>query len=76
MADYETQAGLPTLGLCFARIHERLIQIQEDCAMAAHLTRAQGGRKDNALADGWVAVSEMMKRVDYQVTQLAKARLQ
>lgn len=72
---YETQAGLPTVALCYARMHEHLRMIQEDAAMAAHLVRAQGGSKDNAIADGWIAVSEMMKRVDYQITMLAQARL-
>ena len=74
---YETSGGLPTIGLTYARLHERLIGCQEDCAMISHLVRAQGtGPKDTALADGWHALSEMMKRVDFQVTALATRRLQ
>lgn len=74
---YETSGGLPTIGLTFARLHERLIGCQEDCAMLSHLTRAQSSSsRDNALADGWHALSEMLKRVDYQVTALATKRLQ
>ena len=53
---YETSAGIPTIGLTYARLHERLIGCQEDCAMISHLTRAQStSAKDNALADGWHA---------------------
>ena len=74
---YETSAGIPTIGLTYARLHERLIGCQEDCAMISHLTRAQStSAKDNALADGWHALSEMLKRVDFQVTALATKRLQ
>lgn len=73
---YETKGGLPSHGETYARLMERLRGVQEDAAMLAHLTRAQGGRKDNAVADGWIAVSELMKRVQYQVTELAKARMQ
>lgn len=74
---YETVGGMPTIGLTYMRLHERLIGCQEDCAMISHLTRAQStSPKDNALADGWHALSEMLKRVDYQVTQLATSRLQ
>ena len=76
MTGYDTTAGLPTIGMEFAQLHEHLVKSQENCAMIAHLVRAQGGRKDNALADGWIAISEMLKRVDYQVTMLAQARLQ
>lgn len=74
---YETIGGLPTVGLVYARLHERLIGCQEDCAMISHLIRAEGGgTKQNALADGWHALSEMLKRVDFQITALATKRLQ
>lgn len=74
---YETIGGMPTVGLVYARLHERLIGCQEDTAMISHLIRAQGsGSKDMALADGWQALSEMFKRVEYQVTMLATKRLQ
>ena len=73
---YETIGGLPTVGLVYARLHERLIGCQEDCAMISHLVRAEGGgSKQAALADGWHALSEMLKRMDYQITQLATRRL-
>lgn len=72
---YETKGGLPSHGETYAKLHESLIKAQESAYMLAHLTRAQGGSKDNSLADGWIAIGEMMKRLIYQVTELAKARL-
>ena len=74
---YETVGGMPTVGLTYARLHERLIGCQEDCAMISHLVRAQSSHsKDRAIADGWQALSEMFKRIEYQVTALATKRLQ
>lgn len=69
--------SVPTQGEVFARMVERLRMVQEDAATLAHLTRSMSGSsKDRATADGWIAVSEMMKRVVYQVTQLAQGKLQ
>lgn len=68
--------SVPTQGEQFAKLLEHLRQAQDDSAMLAHLTRAQGGRKDHAIADGWIAVSELLKRMQYQVTKLAQGKLQ
>lgn len=67
---------IPTQGEEFAKLHTYLRQAQESAAMLAHLTRAQGQRKDKALADGWIAVSELLKRLVYQVTQIAQGKMQ
>lgn len=68
--------SVPTQGEIFARFIDRLKECQSDAAMMAHLTRAMGGSRDGALADGWIAVSELLKRQIYQYTQLAKGHLQ
>ena len=68
--------SVPTQGEVFAKLLERIRLAQEDAAMLAHLTRAMGGRKDHAIADGWIAVSELFKRVQYQVMMLAQGKLQ
>jgi len=75
MSKYETTAGLPTVGMEYAQLHERLIGCQENASMLAHLVRSQGGSKDNALADGWIAISLMLKQIDTKVTELATSRL-
>lgn len=76
MSTYETKGGLASHGETYAKLIENIRIAQESAYLLAHLTRAQGGSRDNAVADGWVAVGEMMKRLNYQVTELAKARLQ
>jgi hypothetical protein len=45
--------------------------------MMAHLVRAEGGGvKDNAIANGWLAVSELFRQMAIKVTHLAQGRLQ
>lgn len=68
--------SVPTHGETYAQLIEHVTKAQEAAYMLAHLTRAQGGAKDNALADGWFSVGELMKRLNFQVIQLAQGRLQ
>lgn len=68
--------SVPTHGEEFAKLSEYLIKAQETAYMLSHLTRAQGSSKDNALADGWYSVGELLKRINYQVAKLAQGRLQ
>lgn len=66
---------VPTQGEEFAKLLHHLRSAQDTSATLAHLTRAQGSKKDHALADGWIAVSELLKRMIYQVTTIAQGRL-
>lgn len=67
----------PTHGEVFAKLIEDLAHAQEGCAMLGHLRRAEGqSTKDVAVADGWLAVSEMIKRMNYQVIKLGSGKLQ
>ena len=68
--------SVPTIGETFSKLIHHLREAQDAAAMLGHLTRAQGSRKDHALADGWIAVQEMLKRLVYQVTEIAKGKLQ
>jgi hypothetical protein len=69
--------SVPTQGEQFAKLIEHLRAAQDTSAMLAHLTRSMSGsRKDKAVADGWIAVSELLKRMIYQVTALGQGKLQ
>lgn len=68
--------SIPTSGEELTKLIEHLRQAQESAYMMAHLTRAQGGRKDNAIADGWFSVGELLKRVNHQIIELGKGKLQ
>lgn len=64
--------SLPTKSEKFAELLEYLVKAQEAAAMIAHLTRDD----DKLHAKGWLAISEMFKRTQHQITQLAtKGRL-
>lgn len=66
----------PTQGEEFAKLLDLMHKSQDSCYMLSHLTRAQGSSKDIAIADGWMAIGEMYKRLIWQVTQLAQGHLQ
>ena len=69
--------SVPTQGEEFAKFIHYLGEAQSTAYMLAHLARAQGtSAKDRGLADGWTAVGELMKRMQWQVTELAKGKLQ
>lgn len=73
---YETQAGLPTQGITFAKLLEHLRESQDCAAMLAHLNAVQGSDVDKVLAKGWLGVEELLKRLAHQVTQLAMRKMQ
>jgi len=68
--------SVPTQGEKFSELLNHLRLAEEDAAMLAHLTRAQGGHKDNTLADGWLRISELLRKTCHYVTQLAQGKLQ
>jgi hypothetical protein len=64
--------SMPTKGEEFAKLIEHLRLAQESASMLAHLNR-----DDSALiAKGWLAVSEMLKLTQHNVTKLATKGLQ
>ena len=67
----------PTHGEVFAKLIEDLAHAQEGCAMLGHLARANANnKKGTALADGWLACSELIKRMNHQIIQLGQGKLQ
>lgn len=67
--------SVPTQGETLAKLIEHLKQAQENAYLMAHLTRAMGGRKDNALADGWFSIGELLKRMNHQVIMIGQGKL-
>lgn len=69
--------SVPTAGEAFAKLIHHMDEAQSQAALLAHLHRAQANSgKDRALADGWIAISEMLKRQRYQMTEIAKGHIQ
>ena len=63
--------SLPSRGETFAKLIEFLRKAQEEAATLAHLTRDE----DKFQAQGWLAVSEMLKNTQIGVTKLATKRI-
>jgi len=68
--------SVPTQGETFSKLLEHIRKAEEEAAMMAHLVRAQGAKaKDTAIANGWLSISELFRRVGLKVTDLAQGRL-
>lgn len=67
---------IPTHGETYAKLMENLRQCEELAAMKAHLHNADGGANDPILASAWLQISELFKRVQHNITNLAQGRLQ
>lgn len=65
--------SVPTEGEEFAKLLHHLGESQNSCAMLSHLAKAND---EDLRAKGWMAVSELLKRMQYQVTEMAKRKLQ
>lgn len=66
---YETIGGQVTRGETFAKLLMHLREAQECCAVLGHL---EGLHSAPLIQQGWYAVSEMLKRTQFQVTKFAK----
>jgi len=64
--------SIPTQGEQFAILLDHLRRAQEASAMLAHLVRDN----DALQAQGWLAISELMRKVQHEVTNLARRRMQ
>ena len=64
--------SLPTTGEQFSQLIEHLRKAQENACMIAHLTRDE----DKLHAQGWLGVSELLRRTQIQITKLATRRMQ
>lgn len=72
---YETFAGLPTRGITYAQIMEKLRELQELYAMMAHLCQTEDSDMDKLLAKGWLALEQLTRATQVQVTRLAQNRI-
>ena len=68
--------AVPTRGEAYSKLIYHIDEAMNQMATIAHLTRTEANvGKDRALADGWIAMVEMFKRVRHQITALAAGKL-
>lgn len=71
-----TIAPPKTRAECYTQILEKGRELQELCAHMAHFHNTETSLKDTALARGWLAQSELMKRACFMWTEMAKGTWQ
>ncbi len=68
--------SVPTRGETYARLIEHLRLAQESAATMAHLHNADGDAPGMVLGRGWLNISELIRKMQFSVTELAKRGLQ
>lgn len=64
---FETMGGMPTKGLLYSQITEKLRELQELFAMMGHMVADE----DEVLSHGWLGAAELAKKLQHTVTQWA-----
>lgn len=76
MSSLPTIGGVVTRGEVFTKLIDHLRECQDLCAVMAHLHNTEDSHMDKTLAHGWLAISEHLKLMQRQVTQMAMNKLQ
>jgi hypothetical protein len=76
VSKYETIGGQVTRGETYAKMMDHLREVQDCCAIMAHLHNTEGNDMDKLLAKGWLGMAEMFRLVQFKVTQLAMNKMQ
>lgn len=71
-----TVGGTVTRHETYAKILHHLGEIQSLCAVMAHLHNTEDNSVDHLLAKGWLGMSELFRKIQFQITALAQRRLQ
>ena len=70
-----TIGGVATRSESYTKLLHHLIECQELTAVMAHLHNTEDNKMDKLLAKGWLGMSELFKRMQGQVTELAMGKL-
>jgi len=69
--------SIPTQGESFAKLIEYIRKAQEECATLSHLAGLQSHKpREQAIAKGWLIVSEQLKLMQRTVTKIGMGKLQ
>lgn len=67
--------SIPTRADKIAELTEHLRKAQECAAFIGHLHGMQDNSMDTTLQHGWLGISELLKKMIYNITELAAGRL-
>lgn len=71
-----TFGGDVTRGETFSKLLYHLDETRSLCAVMAHLHRTEDSRKDATMAQGWLAIEQLLHRMRTQITKLAQGTIQ
>lgn len=71
-----TIGGQVTRSEVYLKLLDHVREAQDCAALMAHLHNTESNDMDKLLAKGWLGVSEMFKLAAFQITELAKNKLQ
>ena len=75
--NFSTKGGIVTRGETYTKLLHHLREAQDQSAVMAHLEQTEDRTiKGKALAQGWLTISEQMKRFCDVVTQMAMGKMQ
>jgi len=74
--NFSTIGGVVTRGETYAKMMHHIREAQDCAAVMSHLHNTEGNDADSLLAKGWLGVSEMLKMMQFQLTELAKKSIQ
>jgi NADH:ubiquinone oxidoreductase subunit E len=76
MSKYSTFGGQPTRGEAYAKLMHHLREAQDQAAVLSHLHNTEDSQMDKLMAQGWLAVSEMLKLTISKIIEMAAKKFQ
>lgn len=71
-----TIGGQVTRSEVYLKLLDHVREAQDCAALMSHLHNQEDSSVDKVLAKGWLGMSEMFKLAAFQITELAKNKLQ
>jgi hypothetical protein len=72
---FETEGGVVTKGMTYAKLMDHLREVQDCCYTLAHLHRTEDSDKDAVLAGMWMAAGEAFRVHGEKITKMAMKRM-
>lgn len=76
MTNFSTKGGVVTRGETFAKLLHHVREAQDQAAVMSHLENTEDGPHAAAAANGWLVISEMLRKMVHTMTQMAQRRMQ
>jgi hypothetical protein len=72
---FETEGGLVTRGITYAKMLDQFRELQDTILTMGHLHQTEDNDMDRLLAQGWRGVAEMLRMIEHKVTEMAMRKM-